>query len=112
MPRAARRTARLRRHPTPPSGVLQAIWESFTPFQRAVYRAVCEIPPGQTRSYQWVARRIGRPRAARAVGQALHVNPCAPMIPCHRVIQADGTPGGYARGVRKKRALLQQEQTA
>ncbi len=96
----------------PPHGVSPEQWKRFTPFQRAVYRAISKIPSGQTRSYGWVARRIGRPQAARAVGQALHVNPCAPAIPCHRIIRADGTLGGYAGGLRKKQALLRREARA
>ncbi len=84
-------------------------WRRLTAFQRQVYRAICRIPRGQTRSYQWVAARIRRPRAARAVGTALHRNPFAPKVPCHRVVRADGSLGGYAHGPAKKRALLRQE---
>jgi O-6-methylguanine DNA methyltransferase len=81
----------------------------LTPFQQAVYRAVCHIPKGQTRSYQWVARRIGRPRAVRAVGNALRRNPFAPLVPCHRVVRSDGSLGGFMRGVDAKRRLLDAE---
>ncbi len=84
-------------------------WRRLTRFQQQVYHAICAIPKGQTRSYQWVARRIGRPRAARAVGTALHRNPFAPKVPCHRVVRADGSLGGYARGLRTKRTLLRRE---
>ncbi len=98
-----------RRRVAPPNGVPHAAWQRLTAFQRAVYRTICRIPKGQTRSYQWVARHIGRPRAARAVGQALQHNPFAPEVPCHRVIKADGSLGGYARGLARKRALLRKE---
>ena len=80
-----------------------------TSFERAVYAVVRRIPKGQTRSYQWVAVRLGNPRLARAVGNALNRNPYAPQVPCHRVIRSDGTIGGYARGPTRKRALLHQE---
>jgi O-6-methylguanine DNA methyltransferase len=92
-----------------PHGVSQAAWNGLTDFQRQVYLAVSRIPRGQTRSYQWVARKIGRPSAARAVGNALNRNPCAPAVPCHRVVRTDGTLGGFAGGPAKKRRLLLQE---
>ena len=81
-----------------------------TPFQRKVWEALRSIPYGETRSYADVARRIGRPRAARAVGMANHWNPVAILVPCHRVIAADGGLGGYASGLRVKKFLLQLEQ--
>ena len=93
----------------PPHGVPREAWERFTRFEQQVYRAICRIPKGQTRSYQWVARQIGRPAAARAVGQALHHNPFAPTVPCHRVVRADGSLGGYAGGVDRKHTLLRRE---
>ena len=74
----------------------------LTDFQRAVYEVVMRIPFGQTRSYKWVARTIGSPWSARAVGQALHKNPYAPYVPCHRVVASDGTLGGYSLGLKKK----------
>lgn len=92
-----------------PRGVAPGAWSRLTAFERAVYRAAAAIPRGQTRSYGWVARRIGRPGAARAVGNALHRNPFAPRIPCHRVVRADGTLGGYAGGPARKRSLLRRE---
>jgi O-6-methylguanine DNA methyltransferase len=85
------------------------LWNRCTDFQRRVYLATAAIPRGETRSYRWVAQRIGQPRAARAVGQALGRNPFLPAIPCHRVIRADGSIGGYARGLRAKRRLLTAE---
>lgn len=81
----------------------------MTPFSEAVYRVVKTIPRGEVRSYQWVAERIGRPTAYRAVGQALKRNPDPKRVPCHRVIRSDGSIGGYAWGVRRKRELLSKE---
>lgn len=78
-------------------------------FEKRVYRAVMTIPFGTTRSYAWVARRIGQPKGARAVGGALNKNPHAPYVPCHRVIASDGTLGGYNGGLRKKMELLKRE---
>jgi methylated-DNA-[protein]-cysteine S-methyltransferase len=92
-----------------PAGLAPRAWNGLTPFQREVYLAVSRIPRGQTRSYQWVAKAIGRPGAARAVGNALNRNPFAPRVPCHRVIRADGALGGFAGGPARKRRLLLQE---
>lgn len=83
--------------------------DRFTDFEKSVYRAVLGIPLGETRSYQWVAKKIGKPKATRAVGTALKKNPFAPLVPCHRVIKSDGRLGGYNGGVKKKIALLQLE---
>jgi AraC family transcriptional regulator of adaptative response/methylated-DNA-[protein]-cysteine methyltransferase len=102
------RHIRLRAVPAP-RGIQPEAWARLTAFQQQVYRAVSAIPPGETRSYGWVARWIGRPGSVRAVGQALHRNPFAPIVPCHRVIRSDGTLGGYARGRARKRRLLRQE---
>lgn len=99
-----------RRSPrTAPAGVAQAAWDRLTPFQQRVYRATARIPRGETRSYQWVARQAGSPKAVRAVGQALGANPFMPAVPCHRVIRADSSLGGYAGGLHKKRRLLRAE---
>ena len=81
----------------------------MTNFQKKVYRAVLEIPLGETRTYAWVARRVRSPRSARAVGNALGRNPYAPYVPCHRVIASDGTLGGYSGGPNKKKFLLKKE---
>lgn len=81
-----------------------------TAFQRRVWRALMQVPYGQTASYADIARRIGRPGAARAVGQANGANPIPIVIPCHRVIAADGTIGGYSGGLDVKRRLLELEQ--
>ena len=80
-----------------------------TRFEERVYAVVRSIPKGQTRSYRWVAERLGDPGLARAVGGALRRNPFAPKVPCHRVVRADGSLGGYSGGVSKKRALLRAE---
>ncbi len=77
-----------------------------TPFQREVWSALRDIPYGATASYAEVARRIGRPRAVRAVGAANARNPIAIFVPCHRVIGADGSLTGYAGGLERKHALL------
>jgi methylated-DNA-[protein]-cysteine S-methyltransferase len=79
-----------------------------TPFQLQVWRALCDIPYGQTRSYGEIARRIGTP-SARAVGLANGSNPIAIIIPCHRVIGSNGSLTGYGGGLPIKRALLELE---
>ena len=66
---------------------------TWTQFQREVYRAIAQIPHGETRTYGWVAEKIGRPLATRAVGQALRSNPLPILIPCHRVVGASGLGG-------------------
>lgn len=80
-----------------------------TAFQLRVWRALRAIPRGQTRSYTEVARSIGRPTAVRAVAGACAANPVAVVVPCHRVVAADGTLAGYRWGVDRKRALLDVE---
>ncbi len=82
----------------------------LTSFQAKVLHAVSQIPFGQTRSYAWVARKIGRPKSARAVGQALNKNPYLLLIPCHRVVHQDGSLGGFVLGVKTKKALLELEE--
>jgi methylated-DNA-[protein]-cysteine S-methyltransferase len=82
---------------------------SGTDFQRRVWRALLDIPYGETRSYADLARTVGSPRAMRAVGQANRRNPIGVVVPCHRVIAADGTIGGYAGGLDRKRHLLRLE---
>ena len=81
-----------------------------TPFQRRVWAALCEIPYGQTRSYSELARQIGADKAVRAVGAANGANPIAIIVPCHRVIGADGSLTGFGGGLPVKRALLDLEQ--
>lgn len=77
-----------------------------TPFQKEVWNALLEIPCGETRSYADIARAVNRPKAFRAVGMANHNNPISIIIPCHRVIGADGSLTGYGGGMDKKRFLL------
>ncbi len=80
--------------------------KQLTPFQWKVLSVTATIPLGETRSYQWVAQKIGSPKAVRAVGQALRRNPYPVIIPCHRVIHADGSLGGYAGGSGERKAVL------
>jgi len=80
-----------------------------TAFQRRVWQELQRIPFGQTRTYGEVARRIGTPKATRAVAQACANNPVALVIPCHRVVREDGELGGYRWGLQRKRSLLQKE---
>jgi AraC family transcriptional regulator of adaptative response/methylated-DNA-[protein]-cysteine methyltransferase len=80
-----------------------------TAFQQRVWEALRRIPPGQTRSYGELAAALGKPKAARAVGRASGANRVAVLIPCHRVIAADGTLGGYAYGLAIKAELLRRE---
>lgn len=82
---------------------------SGTPFQRVVWHGLTEIPYGETRSYAEVASAVGHPAAARAVGSANRNNDIPILIPCHRVIKADGTLGGYASGLKIKKTLLELE---
>ena len=81
-----------------------------TPFQRAVWSALRAVPAGETVSYAALARAIGRPEAARAVGAACGANPIWLAVPCHRAIGSDGRLVGYAGGLERKRWLLQHEQ--
>ena len=86
----------------------------LTVFQWKVLKATCAIPLGETRSYQWVAQKIGNSKAVRAVGQALRRNPYPLIIPCHRVIKQDGSLGGYAGryGTKKARLLKTEKEIA
>ena len=89
--------------PTPPMDI------RGTPFQFSVWEQLLAIPAGETRSYSEIARRIGRPRAIRAVGTANGANPVSIIIPCHRAIRASGHLGGYRWGLERKRLLLEME---
>lgn len=80
-----------------------------TPFQQKVWRALAEIPYGETISYGELARRVGNEKACRAVGMANHVNRIPIFIPCHRVVGANGRLTGYAGGLEIKRILLETE---
>lgn len=77
-----------------------------TEFEKKVWLALKEIPYGETRTYKWLAEKIGKPNAFRAVGQALSRNPIPIILPCHRVIESDGSLGGYSAGIDIKRRLL------
>ena len=85
--------------------------KAHSAFYRSVWTACAEIPRGEVRTYAWIARKIGRPGAARAVGTALGANPFAPIVPCHRVVRSDGGLGGYSGrgGLATKRRLLEKE---
>ena len=80
-----------------------------TEFQKKVWQVLCRIPYGQVISYRELATRVGAPRAFQAVGQANGHNPLPILIPCHRVIAANGTLGGYSGGLERKRFLLHLE---
>ena len=80
-----------------------------TDFQRDVWNALSAIPYGETRSYGEIAAQVGKPRAARAVGMANNRNPIAVIVPCHRVIGADGSLTGYGGGLGRKELLLELE---
>jgi methylated-DNA-[protein]-cysteine S-methyltransferase len=80
-----------------------------TSFERLVWRALQDIPYGETASYGQIARRIGQPSAARAVGLANGRNPISVIVPCHRVIGANGALTGYGGGLKRKRILLELE---
>jgi O-6-methylguanine DNA methyltransferase len=83
----------------------------YPSFYRKVWLECAKIPAGETKTYGWVAKKIGHPGAARAVGQALAKNPFAPEIPCHRVVRGDGSLGGYSAsgGTARKREILEME---
>lgn len=80
-----------------------------TVFQKAVWRELLQIPYGSTASYGDIATAIGKPKAARAVGGASHLNPIALIVPCHRVIGSDGSMTGYGSGIWRKEWLLKHE---
>jgi AraC family transcriptional regulator of adaptative response/methylated-DNA-[protein]-cysteine methyltransferase len=80
-----------------------------TAFQQRVWKALRQIPRGQTRSYSAIAREVGRPTAVRAVAAAIGANPVAVAVPCHRVIGQDGSLTGYRWGLERKRKLLDAE---
>lgn len=81
-------------------------------FAEKVYQATKKIPAGKVATYKQIAVLIGRPKAARAVGQALNHNPYAPIVPCHRVVAQNGHLCGFAKGLKVKKKLLQQEGVA
>jgi O-6-methylguanine DNA methyltransferase len=84
-------------------------WGDHSPFQMKVWEVLRGIPYGRVRSYGWVARKIGKPRAARAVGSACGANPVPLLVPCHRVVAGDGSLGGFSGGLPNKKRLLKLE---
>src|SRR5207302_1259317 len=84
-------------------------WNMEPSFRRAVLEETQRIPSGQTRTYGWLAERVGRPRAARAVGRVMATNPLPLVVPCHRVVGSNGSLTGYGGGLRMKEALLRAE---
>ncbi|MBS1252750.1 MAG: Methylated-DNA--protein-cysteine methyltransferase [Anaerolineales bacterium] len=87
-------------------------WSGHTAFLQEVWRITCSIPYGKTRTYAELAEAAGRPRAYRAVGQAMATNPIPLVVPCHRVLRSDGGMGGYAGGLDMKERLLEMERAA
>jgi methylated-DNA-[protein]-cysteine S-methyltransferase len=81
----------------------------LTPFEQAALRAAATIPPGQVRSYAWVATKIGKPKAARAVGRVMARNPLPLFFPCHRVVDSSGALHNYYYGLKMKQRLLEME---
>ncbi|MBE0486731.1 methylated-DNA--[protein]-cysteine S-methyltransferase [Marinobacter sp.] len=105
-------TARIAAFIDQPAGVLeQPLAPVGTPFQRRVWAALQTVPPGQTVSYSELANMIGKPKAVRAVASACGANRLAVVIPCHRVVRADGGLGGFHWGLERKQALLSREAT-
>jgi O-6-methylguanine DNA methyltransferase len=84
-------------------------WSGKTEFQKSVWRALRKIRRGQTKSYGEIAQAIGKPKAVRAVGGACGANPIPVLVPCHRVLAANGKVGGFSGGLDWKRELLKRE---
>jgi len=84
-------------------------WNIGQSFRREVLEETLRIPSGQTRTYGWLAERVGRPRAARAVGRVMATNPLPLVVPCHRVVGSNGSLTGYGGGLRMKELLLRAE---
>jgi AraC family transcriptional regulator of adaptative response/methylated-DNA-[protein]-cysteine methyltransferase len=93
----------------PQTGLALPLDVRGTAFQQRVWQALREIPPGTTLSYTEMARRVGQPRAVRAVASAIAANTLAVAIPCHRVVRQDGSLSGYRWGVLRKQALIERE---
>ena len=87
---------------------------SGTPFQLKIWKYLIKIPKGSVKTYSQVAKAIGKPKAVRAVANAISKNPYPPSIPCHRVIRSDGSLGGYSGkgGIQQKRRLLRSEKVS
>ncbi|MBU2099774.1 MGMT family protein [Candidatus Micrarchaeota archaeon] len=78
-------------------------------FNQKVWNSIKKIPKGKISTYKLVAKKIGKPKAVRAVGNACNKNPFSPLVPCHRVVKSDGSIGGFAFGKKKKIELLKKE---
>ncbi|MDR3256851.1 MAG: MGMT family protein [Endomicrobium sp.] len=93
-----------------PKGIIEKM-KKYPNFYVKVWKTCFEIPDGKTLTYLQIAKKVGSPKAARAVGMALSKNPFAPIIPCHRVIRVDGKMGGYSAvgGIKKKLQMLEYE---
>lgn len=83
--------------------------KTIPPFYQQVYEATSLVPRGRVSTYAAVARFLGKPKAVRAVGNALHVNPFAPKVPCHRIVKSDGRVGNFVDGTKRKVKILTQE---
>jgi O-6-methylguanine DNA methyltransferase len=83
--------------------------KNYPEFYKKVWLTTLTIPKGEIKTYKWVAKKIGHPKAYRAVGKALKENPLPGVIPCHRVIKSSGELGGYSQGINKKIQLLEKE---
>lgn len=83
--------------------------DNLTSFQTKVYKELLKIPVGEVRTYKQIAVAIGKPKAARAVGNACNKNPFAPAVPCHRVVGSNGSLTGYAFGLDYKKQMLKLE---
>jgi methylated-DNA-[protein]-cysteine S-methyltransferase len=86
-----------------------AALQDRTPFERAVYVATFHIPAGKVSTYKRIAEKVGRPKAYRAVANALHKNPLWPVVPCHRVVASDGSFGGERSGAESRRHRVARE---
>ena len=90
-------------------GYIRQMAKELTRFEEKVYTVVKKIPFGETRTYKWVAEKIGSPNASKAVGNALNKNPFPIIVPCHRVVNSSGYPGKYAFGPGLKKKFLASE---
>ena len=88
--------------------VIEALKDK-TPFERDVYVATFKIPKGKISTYKRIAEKVGKPKAYRAVANALHKNPLSPVVPCHRVVGSDGSFGGDEKGANWRRDMVKKE---
>lgn len=84
-------------------------WNGLTEIQQKTFKILQTIPFGETRSYEWLAKRAGIPKGARAIGQIVGSNPAPVFVPCHRILRKDGGLGGFSSGLKWKRKLLAHE---